>query len=48
MRVFFPRLSYRLRHGHWCPHIWGPSIMINDGMQKIHDCVRCGYAESLR
>lgn len=47
LAAFFPRLRFRLRHGYWCPHVWGGWVMINDGMQKIRDCTRCGHSEFL-
>lgn len=43
----FPRLRFRLRHGHWCEHRnWTNWRMINNGIGQVRYCVQCDYMES--
>lgn len=44
----FPRLRYRLRHGHWCEHPnWGPWELIDMGRTKMRRCPDCTQAQFL-
>jgi hypothetical protein len=46
LRVFMPRLWYRIRNGRWCPHPnWTPWVMVDLGRRKVRYCIECDYTE---
>jgi hypothetical protein len=46
LRVFVPRLWYRIRNGRWCPHPnWTPWQMVDLGRRKVRYCIECDYTE---